>query len=785
MPLKLIHGPPNSGRAGHVRRALIGVLERDPVLVVPTVDDVYGFERELCEGGAVLGASVLTFRGLFGAVAGAGGTPSRPELTAAQRLRAVSIAIEDAMPGLGPLRRSAARSGFAAAFERFVGELQGAGVDPIALGVGSGTLEGSSYLDDLSALYAGYIAVRDRFGRADEHLVASRAIEVAETEGATWGGRPVFLYGLDDLTPSQLDLIRALAGITEVTAAITYEAGSAPLEARSALLEGLRAIGVAEEVVTEPDPTNTESELLFHLERSFGARAPARAEPGAGLDLLRSSGERGEAEAVAAHIARLLTAGADPAEIAVALRDPARRGPLLASVLESAGIPVALEAEIPAASTSVGGAMVALLEAELGRGQAGDLLRYLRGPSGLRPNTVDWLERRVRRKRITSAGEALELLAETRGEPPRDFVRVQAALAEGGAALAAELAQIATTMASRPLAGEVDGPRPGRGDGLELRAASAISSALEELAELGRGAPRPEEMATVIAGLRFLAWSGPVEGRVRIASPYRLRASRLDHLVVASLQDGEFPRRDGGGEPFLSDRQRTEIGLEPRRDPDEEERYLFHACLAVPRLGLCLSYRDSDENGAAEPRSPLIDEVRALLDPAPPEEGPDPVEERLTRTRDLACVVQPLSEAPSADALARTIAAARADPGQWLEAAGATGEVAASVGHRLRAAAAAAASAEAPGPLTNPAVVESLAAVEAHGGTTLEGFDECSYRWFVSHELAPRPLEPTPDPLVQGGLMHRCSTASTAIPRRAGAGRGRTRSRRWIDRGRR
>jgi RecB family exonuclease len=44
--------------------------------------------------------------------------------------------------------------------------------------------------------------------------------------------------------------------------------------------------------------------------------------------------------------------------------------------------------------------------------------------------------------------------------------------------------------------------------------------------------------------------------------------------------------------------------------------------------------------------------------------------------------------------------------------------------------------------------------VEAYGGTTLEGFDLCSYRWFVSHELDPQPLDPVPDPLVQGGLMH-------------------------------
>jgi RecB family exonuclease len=60
----------------------------------------------------------------------------------------------------------------------------------------------------------------------------------------------------------------------------------------------------------------------------------------------------------------------------------------------------------------------------------------------------------------------------------------------------------------------------------------------------------------------------------------------------------------------------------------------------------------------------------------------------------------------------------------------------------------------APGPLGNPAAIESLAGVHAYGGTTLEEFDLCSYRWFVSHELDPQPLDPTPEPLVQGGLMH-------------------------------
>ncbi|MGC1165467.1 MAG: PD-(D/E)XK nuclease family protein, partial [Solirubrobacterales bacterium] len=73
---------------------------------------------------------------------------------------------------------------------------------------------------------------------------------------------------------------------------------------------------------------------------------------------------------------------------------------------------------------------------------------------------------------------------------------------------------------------------------------------------------------------------------------------------------------------------------------------------------------------------------------------------------------------------------------------------------RIVAARAAEAASRAPGPLTNPAAIESLSAVGAYGGTTIEGFDLCSYRWFVSHELDPQPLDPVPDPLVQGGLMH-------------------------------
>ncbi|MDQ3724660.1 MAG: hypothetical protein M3335_02015, partial [Actinomycetota bacterium] len=79
MPLKLIHGPPNSSKRGEVLRAFRDLLDRDPVLVVPTTDDVFSFEQELCaaggRGGAVLGGSAMTFGALFSTVTTAAGAP--------------------------------------------------------------------------------------------------------------------------------------------------------------------------------------------------------------------------------------------------------------------------------------------------------------------------------------------------------------------------------------------------------------------------------------------------------------------------------------------------------------------------------------------------------------------------------------------------------------------------------------------------------------------------------------------------------------------------------------
>jgi ATP-dependent helicase/DNAse subunit B len=752
MALKLIHGPPNSGRAGLIRSRFVAALDRDPVLVVPNLDDVFGFERELCEAGATVGGSVMAFSGLFAAVAASGGTPQARRLTPSQRRRAIAIGVAECRGRLGPLRRSSQRSGFAASLERLFDELQGAGVGPAAIEAGTATLEGSAYLGDLAMLLGAYEGVRARLGRADAHSVAREAIRLLAESGEAWRERPVFIYGLDDLTPNQLELLRGLSAVTEVTVALPLEDRdvlASPSRLAARLREG---IGVAEEVSTKPDPANTPNPLLFHLERNFGKVAGAEArELGEGLTLLRSAGVRGEAEAIAAAVGGLLHRGAKEEEIAVVLRDPTRRGPLLARVLESYGVAVALEAELPVSRTGVGGALLALLEAEHRTERAADVLRWMRGPSGIAAGSADWLERSIRRRRVQTAAGALELWLERNEDLPYDLRELREA---GPTGLVAAVGETARRMVARFLADGEDGPQPRPGDGTELSAAATIAATMAELSEPGGLAPGPAELIGLLGELSFRAWRGPVEGRVRIADPRRLRASRFDHVVIGSLQDGEFPRR-GGGDPFLSDIQRESLGLDPRRDDESEERYLFYTSLSLARESIVLSYRDSDEAGAAEARSPLLDDVRRLLDPPPPAEGTDPVEVAITGGRGLAEPVYPVTAAPSVNELARSASARDPETAKLLDAAGPGAAIRERIEERIESARQAEARTKAPGPLTNPAAIESLHAVHAYGGTTLERFDECSYRWFVDHELRPQALEPLPDPIVQGGLMHR------------------------------
>lgn len=752
MGLSLIVGPPNSGRAGEVRRRLLESLERGPVLVVPTADDAARFEAELCEAGggrSILGASTLTFRRLFEELAGTAGIDTSLPLSQPQRLALVRAAARATR--LRVLARSARRPGFGAALDLLIVELQAALVGPDDLEVAVGELEDPALELELAALYRTYLELREQGGRPDDGAIASRLL-AAMDEGPppSWQGRPVFLYGFDDLSRVQLELVARLAEACEVTVAVNYEDRRA-LRARAGLLADLvEELGADREPSLPHEGGYTRSGLLRHLDRNLFEPGAPPAPPDDGLVLLECAGDLGEGEAIGGEIARLLANGALPEDIAIVVRHPSTRGPLLGRVLERLDVPVAVEADVPLGRTAVGRALAALCRAALPQGSAEDLLAYLRADPSVRPGAADWVERRVRRGLASSAAEAVASWE----SPPRHWARLREKTSAAGRLRA--LGRIAVAVAESPhrerapLSGErTDGAAGTPFDAVEMRAGRVASELLEELVEVGElpGCEQPDlaDAAEAIEAASVPLWRGSTEGRVRILSPYRIRAGRARYLFCASLQEGEFPG-SAAISPLLTEERRRAIGIKAlrRQEPADEERYLFHTCVSRPTDRLYLSWRSSTEDGAPSSRSPFVEEVLDLVEP-----DPAAAEQHLKRPRGLERSAFAPDEAPTSRELARSLAALgpRAD----LDALDLADEVRADVLAMLAAVPQPDAK---PGPLRSPAVLAELGSRPAVSANSLEGWVECSYRWFVSHELTPQRLEPEADPLWLGSVVH-------------------------------
>ena len=747
MALAVVSGPPNSGRANEILGRFRAALEHAPILVVPTADDVAAFERELCAAApAALGGSIVTFAALEAEVARSLAASLPPPLTTPQREALVRAAIRHAPPVR--LRRSAARPGFAPALDALIAELQAALIAPAEFARLVAALPDPAHETELAALYAAYVELRDASGRGDRAIVAEAAIAALRADPAGWRERPVFVYGFDDLSRSQIELVRELERAAEVTIAVNY-ADRRALAVRAGLL-GL----LTEELGAEPplelpfDPDYTSSATLRHLDRELFEPEAGAVAPDEGLVLLESAGARGEAEAIGIEIARLLRSGHRPDEIAIVTRRPESSGPLLADVLGDLGVPVALEASLPLASTCVGTSLTALCRAASDETAVGSLLAHLRCDPSLPASTVDSVERRIRR------GDAQTVAAATERweRPPRHLARLREA--PDGATRLRSLARSARELAEgahrerAPLAGRTtgdDGAVPF--SALELRAGVVAAELLDELASVGAlpGCESPD-LGAALEALESASvphWRGPASGRVRILSPSRARVARVRALFCASLQDGEFPSSTPP-DPLLSEERRRAIGNPDLRrvEQADQERYLFHACVSRPTEHLYLSWQSSDEDGGALARSPFVDEVLDLLDPKP-----------AIRARGPERAVIAADEASTDRALARALAR-----GGWgMDRAAAL----ARLGVEGRHAAAALRLFEdlpdpdqLPGPLRAPGVLEQLGAREVFSANSLEGWVECPYRWFVSHELSPQRLEPEADPLWLGGVVH-------------------------------
>jgi hypothetical protein len=298
MPITLITGPANAGKAGVVMDALTAHRARGerPLLVVPTHADVERYrlelgEHELTPKGTVAGVGagavlvpqtrVVRFQGLLAETLRRAGSTERP-LGRLARERALAVVLRNAgrkrastagHPGAG--KRAAPQAplstaGVVRSLTALVGELEVERITPARL---RGALDAWAAADpghapharQLGELFEAYRRDLERLRGAgvSPERQATRALDALRRTPALWGTTPVLLYGFDDFTRLQLDTIETLGVVVgvPVTVSLTYEPGRAAFASRGDTFQRLLPLA-AEHLSLPPRAELAETGML-------------------------------------------------------------------------------------------------------------------------------------------------------------------------------------------------------------------------------------------------------------------------------------------------------------------------------------------------------------------------------------------------------------------------------------------------------------------------------------------------------------------------------------------
>ncbi len=737
MPLTLVTGPANAEKARVVLDAVHAAATGDGLLVVPTREDVVVYRRELAARGLVFGADVRTWSGLARALTRASGVRGRP-LGELSRERIAAVAVQ--RTELRVLRASAGTPGFVATLLALFDELGERRITPgrwyaAMRAWAQAEPARQAYAEELAALFGAYHRALERAGRVDAAMHTVAVHDALRVDPARWEGRPVFLYGFDDLNLLQVDAIETLAAHAgaEVMVSLPFEAGRTAFAGRAGTYQDLLALGARElalEAVGEHYAPAARP-VLHHLERNLLQPEAERLTGAAdGLLLLSGGGERAELELVAAHVAALIASGTPAGEIAIVLRRPERHAALVERVLAAYEIPFTLRRRHTLGHTALGRGLLAMARCALLDAGADDLLVWLRTPGLVRDvDRVDRLEAEVRRQGLSTAREA-RAVWERGPWKLHELDRVRDAHRQGPQALCERLAADADRLLTGPHRGRADvlteRERREAGVGAQLRAALRELGTLADVdAEL---VPAPAALLARLAALEVDVDAGapPAADAVTVADPLAVRGRRVRALFACALQEGTFPA-PGRPEPFLGDDERRAVNaagglrLALREDTLGAERYLFYAAISRPTDLLGLSWHEATDDGRPAVRSLLVDDVLDLLDPV----VTAPVQRRALGTAGFPPGADG-PPAPSAHAAAATDAEARPPVVETPIA-----------------------------QLRDPAVLRTLVDRATWSASALETWVACPVRWFVERHLSPEALVPDPEPMIRGELAHR------------------------------
>jgi RecB family exonuclease len=710
--LSLLVGPANAGKVALLLERYLAALDREPVLIVPNRPDVERVERDLLgRAGALFGGSIGTFDDVFEGIAG-----GRRTITDAQRALLIERVIGDA--SLNGLGASARFAGFADELGRAFDDLAGGLVTP------------SQLSGDLQRLYAAYRSELDRLGLTDREAVRMRAVERLASDFAAWDGAPVFAYGFEDLTGAEWELIRALAGRTEVTVSIAYEPGRVAFASLRGTVDDLAGLADGRIESLPPRFHKYGAAPLAHLERNLFGDEPGAAPPIDGaLRFLEGAGTRGTLELVADELVALIRAGTAPERIGVIVPSPERWRAPLETAFTSLGVPFAVEGRLRLGQTPFGRALLGLLRFVWLGGARRELYGFLRGPfSGVPRGKVDFLEGRLRGRAI-NAHDRVE--AETLALHGHEFpivreLREAPTPLEGLRVAAASMLRNAHGV-QRPIA--TDETRT------DLRAYEAVVELADELDGWELTPPQ------VVAALEAATVRGPrIEPeRVPVLSLTDARTRGFETVFVLGLEEGTLPRR-GDASPFLDEESRRALSARLEKpDHVERDRYLFYtACTRASRRLDLVREAATDDGGPREP-SPFWDEVVRLF--------PKDDVARATTRRPLAALTWPLHDAPSDRERLRALARTAADDRVTAEALARANGWERRLDRALRAF-------DRPTRLTHPLVLEQLAGRRTFNVTELERMSDCSSAWFVERLLDPRTIDAEVDPKLRGSVAH-------------------------------
>ncbi len=589
-PIELIVGPPNSGRADAIAGAVPAALDRDPVLVVPTADDVDGVRaRPLRPTGATLGGSITTFDAPRRARSPAALAPApAPELTTSQRQALVRAAIDSRRPGpAAPLGVAArVRAGARPADRRAPGRP----ARPRRFRGDVGELDDAGYEAELAAFYAALRrtarAQRPRRPRRPRRRGDRGAARGARAPGA--GGRCSSTASTTSPAPSST-LIDALAGRGEVTSRSTT-----PTAARSRRARGWSPrsseLGRRGRRATLPfDPGYTASATLRHLDRdAVRARGPAASRPTTASCCSTRPARAARPRRSASRSPACCAPATSPTTIAIVVRHPDPRGRCSRSVLREHRDPGRARGRRSARGDGVGGS----LDRALSRGGRRDRGRRAPRPPARRPALTPGA-RRLARARIRR-GDARRSTRRSRGweRPPRHL----AAPARGRRPGAAPAGAWPRSRASSrrpphreraPLAGRAGGParRSRRSSCARGSRPPSCSSELAELGDAARAASHPSSPRRPRRSSARRCRCGAGRPPAACGSSTRIGPvpARARALFCRSSAGGRVPERRAA-RPAAVRGAPAEIGNPDlrRADPADEERYLFHACVSRP-----------------------------------------------------------------------------------------------------------------------------------------------------------------------------------------------------------